>query len=391
MKKILMVLAVAGLFTTAMAQSSNGEFEKNSGDKYEVVTNKFFDNWFMSAGVGAEMLLSNSDAHGSIGKRISPTFNVGVGKWFTPGLGLRLQYSGYEGRGYSKTNPAYVRSGADASGYYRQKFHYMNLHGDVLFNLNALIGGYNPDRVYEIIPYLGAGFTHSFSGSKKSEAFAVNAGLINRFRLSPVLDLNLELGVMGAENKFDRELGGKNDFDGTLSATIGLTYHFKERGFKKPQAATEQLISEAELRAMRNRMNEMSTENQNLRDELANVPEVVEKEVIVTPEMAPRSVFFTLGSAKLSKQEEVNLGFFVDQLKDCPQHKKFKVTGYADSSTGSAEVNRKLSEKRAQAVVDALVNTYNVDRDMFIVEGAGGVDKLIPPYLNRMVLIEAVK
>lgn len=390
MKKILMVLAVAGLSTTAMAQSSNGEFEKNSGDKYEVVTNKFFDNWFMSAGVGAEMLLSNSDAHRGIGKRISPTFNVGVGKWFTPGLGLRLQYSGYEGRGYTKTNPAYVRSEADASGYYRQKFHYMNLHGDVLFNLNALIGGYNPDRVYEIIPYLGAGFTHSFSGSSKSETFAVNAGLINRFRLSPVLDLNLELGVMGTENKFDRELGGKNDFDGTLAATIGLTYHFKERGFKKPQRATEQLISEAELRAMRDRMNQMANENQNLRDELANVPEPVEQ-VTSIPEMAPRSVFFNLGSAKLSKQEEMNLGFFVDQLKECPQHNKFNVIGYADSATGSKELNQKLSEKRAQAVVDALVKTYNVDRDMFTVEGRGGVDTLIPPYLNRMVLIEPVK
>ena len=36
----------------------------------------------------------------------------------------------------------------------------MNLHGDVMFNLNALFGGYNQHRVYEIIPYVGAGFTH---------------------------------------------------------------------------------------------------------------------------------------------------------------------------------------------------------------------------------------
>ena len=32
----------------------------------------------------------------------------------------------------------------------------MNLHGDVMFNLNALFGGYNQHRVYEIIPYVGA-------------------------------------------------------------------------------------------------------------------------------------------------------------------------------------------------------------------------------------------
>ena len=44
-------------------------------------------------------------------------------------------------------------------GYYKQRFDYMNLHGDVMFNLNALFGGYNQHRVYEIIPYVGAGFT----------------------------------------------------------------------------------------------------------------------------------------------------------------------------------------------------------------------------------------
>lgn len=42
-------------------------------------------------------------------------------------------------------------------GYYKQRFDYMNLHADVMFNLNALFGGYNQHRVYEIIPYVGAG------------------------------------------------------------------------------------------------------------------------------------------------------------------------------------------------------------------------------------------
>ena len=37
----------------------------------------------------------------------------------------------------------------------------MNLHGDLMINLNALFGGYNPNRVYEIIPYiLSVSYTH---------------------------------------------------------------------------------------------------------------------------------------------------------------------------------------------------------------------------------------
>lgn len=397
MKKILVLLAVAGVSSVAFAQnkSYNTGYENTTGDKYEVVTNKFWDNWFMSAGAGAEFLIGNQDTRGSVKDRISPTFNVAVGKWFTPGIGLRLQYSGMEARGFTRdaTNP-YIKGpvkqprSADA---YKQKFHYGNLHGDVLFNVSAMIAGYNPDRVYEFIPYLGAGFVHNYS-SPKREAFAVNAGIINRFRLSSALDLNLELSAMGTENKFDAETGGKKDFDGVLAATVGLTYKFPTREFKKPQA-TRQLISEAELSEIRAKANALAAENANLKNELASKPnaEVIEREVQIVPAMAPRSVFFTLGSANLSKQEEMNLGFFVDQLNEWPENTKFKVTGYADSATGSKDLNKKLSEKRAQAVVDALVNTYKVDRNMFVVEGAGGVDKLIPPYLNRMVLIEPVK
>ena len=79
-------------------------------------------------------------------------------------------------------------------GYYKQKFDYMNLHGDIMFNLNALFGGYNSHRVYEIIPYLGAGFTHSYT-KPRIHAFTMNAGLINRFRISNAVDINLELSA----------------------------------------------------------------------------------------------------------------------------------------------------------------------------------------------------
>ena len=51
-----------------------------------------------------------------------------------------------------------------------------------MFNLNALFGGYNQHRVYEIIPYVGAGFTHNYSKPHR-EALSVNAGIINKFRI----------------------------------------------------------------------------------------------------------------------------------------------------------------------------------------------------------------
>lgn len=387
-----MVLAVAGLSSVAFAQNTAG-YDNVSGDKYEVLTNKFGGNWFISIGGGGSFLMTDDDKQVDFKDRISPTVNFAIGKWFTPGLGLRLQYSGLQAKGATRVlNDAYATGNRMDNGHFKQDFKYMNVHGDVMFNLSALFAGYNPDRVYEIIPYLGAGFTHNYT-SPSRQAWAMNFGIINKFRLSPSLDLNIELSLMGAEDKFDGVIGGSGieSYDGVVSATAGLTYKFSAgREFRRPEPA-RQLISESELRNIRARMNDMVAENQNLRQQLAAKPAVVEEKVVVEdPNIAPRSVFFKIGSAKISAQELMNLGFMADQIKDYP-NMRFRVTGYADSKTGSAQRNQTLSEQRAQAVVDAFASEYNVSRDRFTTRGVGGVDKFDKIYLNRMALIEVVQ
>ena len=220
-----MLLALAGVSSVAMAQQKTEVVEEfgviQVQDKYQVITNPFWSNWFFSIGGGAEATFGDNDKAGSFGKRISPTLNFAIGKWFTPGLGVRLQYSGLQARGYTYDAGAdYVKGTQMDDGYYKQRFDYMNLHGDVMFNLNALFGGYNQHRVYEIIPYVGAGFTHNYTKPHR-EALSVNAGIINRFRISNAIDINLELSAMGVEDKFDGEVGGDHGYDGVLSATVG--------------------------------------------------------------------------------------------------------------------------------------------------------------------------
>ena len=83
----------------------------------------------------------------------------------------------------------------------------------------------------------------------------------------------------------------------------------------------------------------------------------------------------------------INLGFMADQVAAYPTL-KLKLTGYADSATGSAEANRKISLKRAEAVADALNKKYGISRDRITTATAGGVDKFDKDYLNRMVMIE---
>lgn len=390
-----MLLALAGVSSVAMAQQKTEVVEEfgviQVQDKYQVITNPFWSNWFFSIGGGAEATFGDNDKAGSFGKRISPTLNFAIGKWFTPGLGVRLQYSGLQARGYTYDAGAdYVKGTQMDDGYYKQRFDYMNLHGDVMFNLNALFGGYNQHRVYEIIPYVGAGFTHNYTKPHR-EALSVNAGIINRFRISNAIDINLELSAMGVEDKFDGEVGGDHGYDGVLSATVGLTYRFPARGFRCPMP---QLISQVELAAMQAQLAEMGAANQQLQNALVAaqnqpVAEVTETEVIVPdPDIAPRTVFFNIGSAEVSPREAMNLSYLADQMKQFP-NATYTVNGYADSATGTPAFNKELSLKRAQAVVDVLVKQYGIPADRLKVDAGGGVDKFGQPILNRVVLVKS--
>lgn len=394
MKKMLMLLAMAGVVSAASAQQdvTVTEYEViQVQDKYQVITNPFWSNWFFSVGGGAQVLYGNTDHIGKLGRRISPSLNVSLGKWVTPGFGLRMQYSGLQAKGFTRNEIAdYVKGAPRADGSYKQRWDYMNLHGDLMLNLNALLGGYNPNRVYEVIPYIGAGWAHSYSRPHTNVA-TFNAGIINRFRLSNAVDLNVELNATGLEGKFDGEQKGKRDYDGILGATLGITYYFPTRGFQRP---VPQIISEIELRQMRNQLNALAVSNMELQQQLANAkqPVTVEEEAVVVtdPDIAPRTIFFEIGSDKLSPQEEMNLSYLANRMKAFPDV-TYTINGYADSATGSAAFNQKLSLARAQAVKDLLVNKYGIAADKLTVAAGGGVDKFGQPILNRVVLVETSK
>ena len=78
---------------------------------------------------------------------------------------------------------------------------------------------------------------------------------------------------------------------------------------------------------------------------------------------SPLTVYFDLGSAKLSAREQAHLEYFVENVID--GNTKISVNGYADKQTGSARRNQQLSEQRVQTVVDLLTkagaNASNIE------------------------------
>ena len=96
MKKFLMVLALASVSVAGMAQETT--------EKYSVATNSFWSNWFVQANVAGTAFYSSQENNLNLsnsplkGFRNNLGASVAIGKWFTPGLGLRTKVNGIWGR-----------------------------------------------------------------------------------------------------------------------------------------------------------------------------------------------------------------------------------------------------------------------------------------------------
>jgi OOP family OmpA-OmpF porin len=380
MKKLFIALFFACASVTGMAQNAD------ITEKYSVATNSFWSNWFIQGGVTWEAWYGNYEDGMGFSKnpfkafRSNPGFSIGIGKWFTPGLGLRTKFQGVWGK--SVWNDENIDTDNK----------YWILREDVLFNLSNLFCGYNEDRVWNFIPFIGGGLGRSCTYNDYAVGFTL--GILNEFWVNKRLAINFEIGW----NRYESSLCGMPaDYgEGIMShpnhvyAEVGVTFNLGKTRWKKvPDVDAIKALSQSQIDALNAQLADEKAENERLKNELANKktePTVkVEKEYVTNPV----SVFFNIDKADIaSKKDLVNVKNLADYSKD--NDAKLIVTGYADSATGSAEYNRELSQKRAETVADELVN-MGVKRENIQIVANGGVDTLVPPSYNRRATVELAK
>lgn len=389
-KTLFTVLLAIGAGPMLAQNSASDEVVEYSTDKYKVETNKFWNNWFVSVGGGAQIFFGDHDKQAKFGDRLAPALDIAVGKWFTPGIGVRLMYSGLQIKGATQKGALAHSTGSDVpgkggSGYWleKQKFDMFNIHADVLFNLSNLLCGYKENRVWNCSPYVGLGWARVWDSPQAKEVSA-NIGILNSFRLCSALDLNLDVRGMFVNDRFDGEDGGRTN-EGLLTATIGLTYKFKQRNWSRTKTVVR--YDNDALNEMRRKLDESSRENARLREALAKNNNNMAKETVKRI-AAANLVTFKIGKSKLSNEARANLGMLAEVMKSSDKNAVYTITGYADKGTGSAGLNKRLSEARAKAVYDCLVNEFGVPSSMLKVDYKGGVDNMFydDPRLSRAVI-----
>lgn len=379
MKKFMISLAIASIAMVSFAQETVSEVvvptKKNS-----VVTNGWWDNWFISANGGVSLYDGVCATGDNIFDRIAPAISVYAGKWHTPGFGWRVAYNGWQVKPWAN---------GDKNGY-------MNFHFDAMFNLNNLIGGYKADRVWSFIPYAGVGFAGQEVADEWHGAVSGNFGVINSWNLNERWALNAELAYSMFRNGFNGRAGNNSGVDVAYALTVGVTYKFKNSTWENaPDLDAIMAMNTAALAELNTQLQAKETENAGLRNQLAAAKNnLVQAQNALKAEQGKlmsvsQSVFFAFNSSKIdSKKEIINLQALADAVKN--SNAKLNVVGYADSATGSAAYNQKLSEARANAVIEKLVE-MGVPKAKIVAEGKGGVDTEKPARLNRRVIISVVE
>ena len=393
MRKVIVLSAL--LLITGMSVYAQEDYSKSlkttttiveNADKYKVETNRFWSNWFVTAGGGGLIFFGDHNMQMKFGDRLSPALDIGFGKWFTPGIGIRFMYSGLTIKGATQNGSHSTGKVYDASQWLdEQKFDFMNIHGDVLFNASNLLCGYNEKRFWSVTPYVGLGCILTWE-SPRARNFNASIGLINSFRLSSAFDLNLDVRGTATKDEFDGERGGRKE-EGLLSVTVGVTYKFPRRTWGRSTVKTI-TFSDEELRLMREQLKAMNDENNRLKDELVATSNKVTERVVETNILsAPYLVTFQISRYALSNEARVNIGFQAKIMKE-NKNAVYTIIGYADKGTGTKEFNQFLSKARAEAVYNCLVNEFGVPASQLKITYEGGVDNMFydDPRVSRAVI-----
>lgn len=330
--------------------------------------------------------------------------NIEVGKYITPVWGVRGVIGGpFQSLNANKGNATINTSSPDVKAYKNKLFGELNF--DAMFNISNLFA----DDLAKFDVYLFAGPTLNFSTVGTKFADVQNAEVLlveesNDFKVRAGATVGLGLAynftkcfALGLEGRFgvtpsifgDADAYRKAEGTGRLALNGVWTIGGKHGKIARAAAAAAAAgyLSKESVDAI---VNEALEKNPKI------VEKVVEKEVIKQVEKlvnnevpSSTAIFFEIGKATLTSKDKARIKLYAESINACKDDSTFEVGGYADKKTGSAKTNQKLSEKRAQAVYDALV-AEGVDPSRLEKKAYGGVDAIFfnNDVLSRTVIIK---
>lgn len=342
-----------------------------------VTESKTFDNFYIGINGG---VATATTGHGWL-KNLQPNAGLRIGRSFTPVFGMAVESNAY----FKNTNGFTTGTLVNALN--------TSLLGTV--NLTNWFGGYKGEpRVFEVSALYGLGWGHIFGTpteeyktdmltSKVGLDFAFNFGSDKQwqFYLEPAIIYSLNgNGYQGVKYDIDRSV---------VQLNAGIVYKFKNsngtHNFKIAELRDQSEIDalNAQVNSLRGELSGKDSELDAKDRKIADLEKALEdcknskQPVYVRPVTATNlqpTVLFRQGKSVIDPAQYAPIELIATYMKNHPEA-KVEIKGYA-SPEGSAEINQKLSEERAEAVKNALVKKYKISADRLTTKGMGATDKL---------------
>ena len=348
-KNVLAAAALAlGVSVPAVAQTT-----EDDGLDY-----KPYPHMFVGVQGGAQTTFTNYDNL----KLITPTASVSFGAFFTPVVGARLHFNGWQNKGGFK----------DATQDFKYDYKYATSDLDLMLNLSTLFGkkNYYPLNVY-LIGGIGLNYAwdndDAYSNKNlmplayKNDRLSHNArvGAMLDWNLMKNLSLNLEVNANSLGDRYNSKTNGKDDWQ--LNAQVGLAVKF---GYKKKEVKEEWATRVDTI----------------WYDDVAYTPRVEDGTITWNVFYEIRESDFNDPDAQLA-----NIGAFLKDHREC----KVTIKSYADVQTGNPKINMGYSQQRSEKAVKALVDA-GVDPSIIKAEYFGDT---VQPFAendkNRVSIITA--
>lgn len=406
MKKTLTLLMLSAAFMTASAQQ--GESVR--------ANSKFFDNWSIGL-IGGGVTTLNPDYQ--FIKNTRGAFGLELTKMITPVFGMAIQ--GNASINTRSAGQAAVNSTA---------IDHTNVSLLAKWNLmNAFCGYKGTPRLFEIEAVIGAGWMHAYqnyiapvattyntdgtvlkAGSPEytdGNSFSTKAGLNFNFNVGKAKAWTIALkpaityDMMGhyANGNADPTMDVKrmsayagetypryNLNRASFEMFAGVTYHFKNSNGTH-SFASKTMYSQSTVDGLNGQINDLRGQvadkdgqlntagqkinqlQKDLNDCRNRKPTIQTRTVTENSKSLEQTITFAQGKTIIAPSQLPNVERIATFLSHNPKA-KVDIKGYA-SPEGSAEINAKIAQARADAVKAILVKKYKVAADRVNATGAG--------------------
>ena len=394
------------------------------------------DNRFIEVKGGASAFLGSPIGCGDVFDRITPAIQVGVGKWFTPAIGGRVEF-----QGLTFKNAEF------------RKMHYKFIHADFMYNVTSGLQMNDKGLAkWDMIPFVGIGMIHNSDWTSAcmcpghasgSHPFAFSYGVEARYRVSDRVHILGEISGMTTAKNFDCLHPSSKFGDHMLTASVGLSFTIGKTGWKRIVDAKPYIEENVYLKDYISYMRDENARLQrklsgdmdvkvtypknsysgllSLRSRLANGGKGQgngsgdgfddgseygdgyglkgedgmygnDSTLLSNGKIGvgvPIYFFFNLNSDVLvDRSQLVNL----DEIAFIAKQHGYgiSISGAADSATGTEEINSDLSKKRARYIASELIKR-GIAKDHLHGYSYGGIDKYKPNEANRFTVVVLTK